>query len=200
MYQKLSCSRRAIAPVIATLVIIAITFVGGTITFVFAQELLNTSQISGYPKIEFFQLHGFDARDSIQLKTHIGNNLSTDMSGPFVNDGRKGKEERIVAYVQNMGLKDIVIKDIRLGGVEYSYWPSSTWFVPGNYYSILVDISPVENLSQQTIPIIPAGREVVIVFALEDYTKLERNLQLKITTTNGNIVVDTLRTGRNEGS
>ncbi len=200
MYQKLPCSRRAISPVIATLVIIAIAVVGGTITFVFAQELLNTSQISGYPAIEFFQLHGFDARDSIQLKSHIGNNLSTDMSGPFVDDGRKGKEERIVAYLQNMGLRDIVIKEIRLGGVEFYYWPSSTWFVPGDHYSILVDISPTENLSQQTIPIIPAGREVIIVFALEDYTKLERNLQLKITTTNGNIVVDTLRTGRNSGS
>ena len=200
MYQKLPCSRRAISPVIATLVLIAIAVVGGTITFVFAQELLNTSQISGYPAIEFFQLHGFDARDSIQLKSHIGNNLSTDMSGPFVDDGRKGKEERIVAYLQNMGLRDIVIKEIRLGGVEFYYWPSSTWFVPGDHYSILVDISPTENLSQQTIPIIPAGREVIIVFALEDYTKLERNLQLKITTTNGNIVVDTLRTGRNDGS
>ncbi len=200
MYQKLPCSRRAISPVIATLVLIAIAVVGGTITFVFAQELLNTSQISGYPAIEFFQLHGFDARDSIQLKSHIGNNLSTDMSGPFVDDGRKGKEERIVAYLQNMGLRDIVIKEIRLGGVEFYYWPSSTWFVPGDHYSILVDISPTENLSQQTIPIIPAGREVIIVFALEDYTKLERNLQLKITTTNENIVVDTLRTGRNDGS
>jgi len=122
------------------------------------------------------------------------------MSGPFVDDGRKGKEERIVAYLQNMGLSDIVIKEMRLGGVEFTYWPSSTWFVPGNYYSILVDISPTENLSQKTIPILPAGREVIIVFALEDYTKLERNLQLKITTTNGNIVVDTLRTGRNSGS
>jgi len=200
MYQKLPYSRRAISPVIATLVLIAIAVVGGTITFVFAQELLNTSQISGYPAIEFFQLHGFDARDSIQLKSHIGNNLSTDMSGPFVDDGRKGKEERIVAYLQNMGLRDIVIKEIRLGGVEFYYWPSSTWFVPGDHYSILVDISPTENLSQQTIPIIPAGREVIIVFALEDYTKLERNLQLKITTTNENIVVDTLRTGRNDGS
>ncbi len=200
MYQKLPYSRRAISPVIATLVLIAIAFVGGTITFVFAQELINTSQISGYPAIEFFQIHGFDARDTIQLKSHIGNNLSTDMSGPFSNDGKKGKEERIVAYVQNMGLRDILIKEMRLGGVEFNYWPSSTSFIPGGFYSILIDISPKENLSQQTIPIIPAGREVIIVFTLEDYTKLERDLQLRITTTNENIIVDNVRTGRNDGS
>ena len=122
------------------------------------------------------------------------------MSGPFSNDGKKGKEERIVAYVQNMGLRDILIKEMRLGGVEFSYWPSSTSFIPGGFYSILIDISPTENLSQQTIPIIPAGREIIIVFSLDEYTKLERNLQLRITTTNENIIVDNVRTGRNDGS
>lgn len=190
------CSRRAISPLISSMLIIVMAVIGGTITFVFAQELTNSSQVSGYPEIEFFQIHGFDARDTLQLRSHLGKNLSADMSGPFSSDGKKGKSERIIAYIQNMGVKDILIKEMRLGGIEFHYFASPSYFVPEGFYSILTDISPTEKLSEEKIPKLPAGRDVIIVFSLEDYTKLERSLQLKITTSNENVIVKNVITGR----
>ena len=192
-------ARRGVSPIIANLIIIAIAVVGSTITAVFAQGLVNTAQISGYPIIEFFQFDGFDARDAIQLKSQIGKNLSRQMSGAFVNDGVKGKGERVVAYVKNNSVQEILISEVRLGGKVFDYTPSSNKWVPLGYYSILTDISPIEKLSQKEIPIIPAGKEVIIVFGLDDNTKIGRNLQFKITTSNGNVITGTIRTGEQKG-
>jgi len=45
-------SRRAVAPVIATLLLVAIAVVGGSIVFVFSQGFFSSAQISGAPQIE----------------------------------------------------------------------------------------------------------------------------------------------------
>ena len=56
-------SRRAVAPVIATLLLVAIAVVGGSIVFVFSQGFFSSAQISGAPQIESLQITGYDARD-----------------------------------------------------------------------------------------------------------------------------------------
>ena len=50
--------KRAVAPVIATLLMVAIAVVGGTIIFVFSQGFFNQSQISGTPSIVFAVIIG----------------------------------------------------------------------------------------------------------------------------------------------
>ena len=54
-------SRRAVAPVIATLLLVAIAVVGGSIVFVFSQGFFSSAQISGAPQIESMQIVGYDA-------------------------------------------------------------------------------------------------------------------------------------------
>ena len=45
-YVKCKTKSRAVSPIIATLLLVAITVVGGTIIFVFSQSFFNTTQIS----------------------------------------------------------------------------------------------------------------------------------------------------------
>ena len=47
--KELKSNHRAVAPVIATLLMVAIAVVGGTIIFVFSQGFFSSSQISGRP-------------------------------------------------------------------------------------------------------------------------------------------------------
>ena len=64
--------RRAVAPIIATLLLVAIAVVGGSMIFVFAQEFFGDSQISGSPSVELVKITGYDARDVSQVKAHDG--------------------------------------------------------------------------------------------------------------------------------
>jgi len=52
--EKRTRKHRAVAPVIATLLMVAIAVVGGTIIFVFSQGFFSNSQISGTPQIESY--------------------------------------------------------------------------------------------------------------------------------------------------
>ena len=72
-------SRRAVAPVIATLLLVAIAVVGGSIVFVFSQGFFSSAQISGAPQIESLQVIGYDASDVANLQIHDGS--LTDNAG-----------------------------------------------------------------------------------------------------------------------
>ena len=74
-------NHRAVAPVIATLLMVAIAVVGGTIIFVFAQGFFSSSQISGTPQIESVQILGYDARAVAELQAHDGNLMLDDSGG-----------------------------------------------------------------------------------------------------------------------
>ncbi len=91
--------RRGVAPVIATLLLVAIAVVGGSIIFVFAQGFFSTSQVSGTPAIEFIKIIGYDARDESPLKAHDGiDMIPANCCGE--PDSVKSASERIVIYLQ----------------------------------------------------------------------------------------------------
>ncbi|MCH7941005.1 MAG: hypothetical protein IH842_03450, partial [Thaumarchaeota archaeon] len=68
--RKCRSTHRAVAPVIATLLMVAIAVVGGTIIFVFSQGFFNQAQVSGTPTIESVKILGYDARDIASLVAH----------------------------------------------------------------------------------------------------------------------------------
>jgi len=67
--EKRTRKHRAVAPVIATLLMVAIAVVGGSIIFVFSQGFFSQAQISGTPTIELIKIVGYDARDVTTLQT-----------------------------------------------------------------------------------------------------------------------------------
>jgi archaeal type IV pilus assembly protein PilA len=195
-------NHRAVAPVIATLLMVAIAVVGGTIIFVFAQGFFSQSQISGTPTIEAVKILGYDARDVDFLKAHD----NTDMAAGTGSDPTaigKNADERVAVYVKNDSVNQVLFTEIRLGGTVYSYdtsaaltaWDSATDLIAGEY-SVLTDSSSI--LSDQAAVLNP-GQSATILMDLEDDFPIGRDTQFKLTTTNGAIFVGTVVMGQNSG-
>jgi flagellin-like protein len=104
---------RGIAPVIATLLLVAIAVVGGSMIFVFAQEFFSESQISGTPSIELIKIIGYDTSDAEQVKAHDGIDiLPSDCCGE--SDGLKNVDERIAIYLLEFRVRCMTLLPILL--------------------------------------------------------------------------------------
>ncbi len=97
--EKRTRKHRAVAPVIATLLMVAIAVVGGTIIFVFSQGFFNQAQVSGTPTIESVKILGYDARDIASLIAHDG--ITMGVAGSDPNAQGKNVGEYVVVYIKN---------------------------------------------------------------------------------------------------
>jgi len=188
-------NRKAVAPVIATLLMVAIAVVGGTIIFVFSQGFFNQAQMSGTPTIELVKILGYDARDTATLDAHNGLPMTVVSSDPTTNGKNVG--ERVIVYIKNDSVNQILFSEIRLGGTVYTYntvdpIPVFTAGTGGNY--------GILNNSTHMIPspigIDPAGKTIGIMFELNDNFPIGRDTQFKMTTTNGAVFVSTVVMGQ----
>jgi len=202
--------RKAVAPIIATLLLVAIAVVGGSIIFVFSQGFFSTTQISGTPQIELVKIFGYDTRDVTPLKAHDGFDILPDncCGEP---DGIKSPDERITIYIQNNSITPISISELLLGGAVYQY---ATYPKLGNFkadpigpqqgeYVIMTGPNgnlPLPNdLSQEGSPNIQSGATVTLLLDLDSTLGNGRDLQVKLTTSNGNVFVSTLIIGQTVG-
>lgn len=196
--EKRTRKHRAVAPVIATLLMVAIAVVGGTIIFVFSQGFFSSSQISGTPTIESVKILGYDARDVVNLEAHDGQIMSvagSDSSNPGKNVG-----EYVIVYVKNDSVSQILFSEIRLGGEVYSY--QQTGAVPafsagtGGTYTVLTNST--NGIAEQA-GVAEPGETVGILFDLNDNFPTGRDTQFKLSTTNGGVFVGTVVMGQNTG-
>ena len=79
---KYRSTHRAVAEVIATLLLVVIAAVGGSVILAFSQEFFSHPQISGTPTIELVKILGYDARDVTNLEAHDGQTMSVVSSDP----------------------------------------------------------------------------------------------------------------------
>jgi len=190
---KLFVRRRALAPVIANLLLIGITVVGGTITWSTAQDSYNSSQVSGLD-IDFLQIIGYDSRDSCTLTFFGGFQTECGIGGsigsPII---LKQYDERIAVYIVNHSSKKVLLSEVRFAGANYTstnsgvltLWDDSVDFVPGQFAimdngnSLLI----AENHEIQ------AGQTVTVVLDLENDIKIGRTAQMRITTGNNAVYV-----------
>jgi flagellin-like protein len=201
-------SRRGVAPVIATLLLVAIAVVGGSIIFVFSQGYFSSTQVSGEPQIEFVKIVGYDTRDVNPLKIHNG--LDIDGTGCCgVADGKKNIDERITLYIQNNSAKPITIEELRFGGVVYQYiiddrlgpWnPVNIGPQPGEYLIMTGPDGKINgDVLQEDSPKISAGGIVTLVLDLDRGLNDGRDIQVKLTTSSGNVFISTIFAGQNAG-
>ncbi len=199
---KLS-KHRAVAPVIATLLMVAIAVVGGTIIFVFSQGFFSSSQINGEPYIELIKVMGYDGRDMPQLTSQIGAVMATANSGGD-GDGDPEQHERITIHVTNHSFKRVVlIQEIRFGGDVYTYAATDTLDahgplsnIPGGQYDILVKTDGVVDLMlNQDLAVIQPGQTVDIILALDSDFKDGRYTQFRFQTANGAVFVSSVLIG-----
>jgi flagellin-like protein len=196
--------KRGVAPVIATLLLVAIAVVGGTIIFTFSQGFFSSAQISGVPTIEALTILGHDARTVSELVSHDGNMMSVNSGGN--SNAVKEIDERIAVYVRSDSPHSITIAEISFGGTIYNYtritgnvltdWNDAVDLIPGTY-SILTK-SPDSILSLEA-PTIQSGQTVTFLIDLDSDIRVGRGTQFKMTTSNGGILVGTIHTGQQLG-
>ncbi len=203
-------SRRAVSPIIATLLLVAIAVVGGSGVFVFAQDHLGSSQISGSPQIEFMQIIGYDARDVEKLNLHDGNEILAKNCCGMANV-KKNFDERIAIYIQSNSVHSVVISELRFAGDVYSFTPASKigeWNKIGmghkphpNEYIIVNGHNEGKSYFtvQESSPVIQPGEVVTILLDLGVNIGINHDAQIKITTTNGNVFVSTILVGQTIG-
>jgi len=208
--------RRGVAPVIATLLLVAIAVVGGSIIFVFAQGFFSDSQVSGTPKIELIKIVGYDARDVEQVKAHDGIEIITknkDCCG--IADGLINADERIAIYLQNNSVEKLWFSEIRISGVVYDFTTYTTIPPPfgiggwdqantkpqqGEYVLLLGHDGRVDgDLLQFPAPSMRPGERLTLLVDIDKKYNLPRDAQFKLTTANGNVFVSTIIMGQSSG-
>jgi len=199
--KELKSNHRAVAPVIATLLMVAIAVVGGTIIFVFSQGFFSSSQISGTPTIEAVKFLGYDATTAATLTAHDGNALLTGSGGD--GDQLVEQGERIAVYFTNDSVQKIVLGEIWFGGSEYGYVQTATvgafggGDIPQGNYTI-VTATPDGAINVQS-PQVEAGQTATLMLDLENDFKIGRATQFKLVTANGAVYVSTISIGQSSG-
>ena len=206
--KELRTSHKAVAPIIATLLLVAIAVVGGTIIFVFAQGFFSSSQISGTPQIESVQILGYDSRSATILQMHDGNPMvATSGDG----DANVEAGERIAIYLTNNSVQKIVLGDISFGGTTYAYvnaaagglGPYTTAVVGqlrnGNFTVLTGTTGGVDQLLAEGAGELKAGQTATIILDVDSDLRIGRSSQFKLTTSNGNVFVGTVSVGQQSG-
>ena len=195
-------THRAVAPVIATLLLIAIAVVGGTLIFIFASATINSSQISGTPTIDFIAFIGYDATDSTLVQGHLETYLGL-YSGGLANN-QKTEGERVTVFIHNKGVKRFFINELRFAGTAYNfsaneptlgYYFANTAPAQGEYAILL---KGPDTLLDSSIGFLEPGQEVTLVIGLDDNLKLGRFAQIKITSNNGMAFLSEAKMGDSE--
>ena len=203
-----SKSHRGVAPVIATLLLVAVSSVGGSSVFMVSQDSFDNSQISGSTIVESIKIIGYDGRDVEKLNLHDGNEiLANNCCG--VADGKKEFDERVAIYLQNNSAQSVVISELRFAGDVYSFAPApkiGEFNKIGNGHKphpnefIIVNGHKGGNnyyTVQDSTAIIQSGEVVTILLDLGNGIKMLHDAQIKITTTTGNVFVSTIMIGNN---
>jgi len=204
-------NHRAVAPVIATLLMVAIAVVGGTIIFVFAQGFFSSSQISGTPQIESLKILGYDARAIDDQVGHDGV-TTTCTASCTSSDGNQqvNADERISVYVTNDSVQKVNIAELRFGGILYTYstttgstlsdWDASAGNLGQGEYSILNGTQGgTSNMLSQPAAELQPGETATFVIDLDTDLRVGRSSQFKLTTSNGNVFVGTVSVGQQSG-
>jgi len=193
--------KRGLASIIGTMLLIAITVVGGTITAVYTEEIINKDQPSGHPVIELIQIIGYDTREKCTLTTHWGLELDCALGGSagLLPNNIKEYDERIAVYFVNHSVKNILLKQVQFAGQVYNFsntealtfWDDAVDFVPGQY--VLADDGTSAIIKGDRL--IQAGQTVTMILDLDASFKVGRNTQLKITTGNNSVYVGSIVIG-----
>ncbi len=191
-------THRAVSPIIATLLLVAIAVVGGTIIFVFSQGFFNQAQISGTPIIELVKILGYDARDVANLNAHDGTVMTVASSDSSTLGKNVG--ERVLVHIKNDSVGRVTFSEIRLGGTVYQYNTVDPIpvFTPGTGGTYGVLTNSTHMITDQA-GLMQPGETVGIIIDLNDNFPVGRDIQFKLTTTNGAVFLDTVVMGMSKG-
>lgn len=202
--RRLRRSRRGVAPVIATLLLVAIAVVGGAIVFAYSQNFFSSSQISGRPTIEAVKILGYDARATDVISNQNGVDFGPLSGGN--TDALKQAAENVAVYIKNDSVQSITISELRFGGEVYTFTSdpvltSLDAMTAGQYTiaGVAGGAGGLDLLTSNSVAEIQPGQTVSVVLSLAEDMKSGRDTQFKMTTTNGAVFVGTVVVGQQSG-
>jgi len=197
-------SQRAVAPIIATLLMVAISVVGGILIFVFAQGFFTDTNIQT-PHIESLEIFGYDARDRAILRVHIFDPVATEnaaggsptiSTAPTATTIGLRDDNAITLLVRNKGSGAVTIDVVKVFGVDYTWGltatattlstttPTAATSATTRFFAISTD-----GLVTTTSPVIGPGQDATIIIRYDDATngpvKIGRPIPVVIITGNG---------------
>jgi flagellin-like protein len=190
-------SRRGVAPIIATLLLVAIAVVGGAIVFAYSQNFFSSSQISGKPNIESLKIVGYDGRD-IATGLFDHNGVAMALPAGTVNN-LKNTGEYVNAYLKNDSVQAVALSEVRLGGIIYNYETAAAFGATNGVYKVLLSGGATDLFSISQVGEIQPGQTITVTMKLGENMKIGRDAQFKITTTSGAVFVGTVVTGQQSG-
>jgi len=176
---KKNRSHRAVAPIIATLILVAIAVVGGVMIFTFSQGFFGEQQVSTAPTIELITMVGYDARAHAanDLTWEDGNAIAwTGTSSEDTASGTKGAQDLIVIYLRNGGEDPVTITNVQALGNGASAATVCAAGVDGT------DLC-VAAIGDNTIS--AGGTAGIMIQTGDETVNMGRQFGVKVTTANG---------------
>ncbi len=202
-------SRRADATVIATLLLVAIAVVGGSIIFGFSQGFFASAQITGTPTIQLIEIVGYDARDVQKVKAHDGIDIDSLGKCCGTPDNLKGIDERMSIYLKNNSVEQVLLSEIRIAGFVYNYtttssgiknWNGGSTLQPGEYVILTGhDGNSGGDVLQDQASSMQPGEIITILVDLDRSFQIGRDVQFQVITTEGALFVSTIVIGHDKG-
>ncbi|MCZ6582021.1 MAG: hypothetical protein O6761_02475 [Thaumarchaeota archaeon] len=208
-YMDFRNKRRAVAPIIATLLMVAIAVVGGILIFVFAQGFFTDINV-GAPNIELLEIYGYDARDTVNLAFHTGDELAVSIAA----DGKLSDNDAFTVYVRNRGNTAVIIEKVKVFGATYlqtatpvacsTTAPVAQTFLMIDEDTIADDTAPINAVLSDcalSFYTIGANAEATIILRYEDSVnngasvKIGRPIPIVIQTGNGGSFIKQLQNG-----
>ena len=192
-------SRRAVAPIIATLLMIAIAVVGGVMIYVFTQGFFGNSSISTSPSVDTITMSGYDMRgidELVGITSHEGTAQAT-----FGDTGAAGMavDEEGTIFIKNQGQKAYTISKIEVNGAPLTFIGNTVGAPDKGEYAVITvpDAKTVlAGTTHQVAQTILPGQEGTLLVSFDDGTGASgvdnqaadgRTIPVKITSANGSV-------------
>lgn len=181
-------SHRAVAPIIATLILVAIAVVGGVMIFVFAQDFFGGESMTGPGTIDQISMAGYDLRDvaaDIKLIDHQGVGVAYVIGLTGGSTGNFAIGDGGTIFIRNAGTQDVSITRLTVADKEMSFDGTTLAAIqpPGSYSVYADDLAG--NMIQMTSATIPAGETATIGFGNAVEIKNGRTIDVDVTTGSG---------------
>ena len=210
LFKKRKSRKKAVAPIIATLLMVAIAVVGGILIFVFAQGFFTDTNVQG-PSIDYLQIFAYDARDdgrvgtpacsaAIDRATHTGLCIETTSSAVSAD---LTEDDDIALFIRNTGAGTVVIDSITVRSQAYTAVQTGTTTAiaaPADTQFCITAVLPSANAAGTCVPaVIPSGSERTMLIGYDSTAegdiKLGRSILIKISTGNGATFTINVRNG-----
>ena len=203
-------SRRAVSPIIATLLLIAIAVIGGVMIYVFTQGFFGSSSISTSPSVDTITMTGYDMREIIVsgsdgITTHEGTIILHGDDAAVAGFNGKDNGEEGAIYIKNVAQKIYSIAKIEVNGKALTFVSDDTpaageWMIYTAETAVDDDVSTLPAISASVL----AGQEATLVVTFDDTDPAPdgnaalsgRTIPVKITSASGstfnfNVVIGT---------